>query len=233
MKRFKIIYGLFLYISLFVSCTSNEIQNHAYNGKYCPNEISLFSIQDSLKKISVDYKIEPDLLIESIEDKIGQDLCQNMVTFGLALRDSEPIKVHLLKECGDRDMGFHRKYPEVKILLNQKGLLMIENELTPIDSVKLWIHKNFPNDEMSDLEEISIKWTSETPKDSIELAFNNIINGYLLNYAELSRKLFSKDICDLTENQVDSLKVKLPFKVRLGFGRHFTLPLPRSPELIE
>ncbi len=212
-----------------MACNSKQSEKNLTDNagsKYCSNEINLFSTPDSIHKITIDYKLDSDSIINSIENILDKDLCWNMVNFGLALTYNKPVNVHLLKECNDGIIRCFRRFPEVNILLNQKGLLMIENDIIPIDSVKFWIHKNFPNDEEFDFEEISIKWTTETPKDSIEMAFGNIIDGYLMNYSEISQKFYSKNICDLTENQVDSLKTELPFKIRLGMGRQIIPPPP-------
>jgi len=229
MKRLKFTYGLLVFALLFLACNSKQSDENLTDSKYCSNEISLFSTQDSLHKITIDYKLDSDSIINSIENILNKDLCWNIVNFGLVLTNNKPVKVHLLKECNDGIIRCFRRFPEVNILLNQKGLLLIENDIIQIDSVKFWIHKNFPNDEEFDFEEISIKWTTETPKDSIEKTFENIIDGYLMNYSDISQKLFSKNICDLSKNQVDSLKTKLPFKIRLGMGRQMIPPPPPPP----
>lgn len=226
MNGLKILYSFLLFILIITACSSIQSDR-----KYCSNEINLFSIQDPLKSISIDYTKEPDSIMSNIESILKKDLCWNMVYFGLELSNSKPVKVQLLKECEDSTLRCFRQFPEAQILLNQKGQLMIEYERTPIDSVKFWINKNFPNKVNNDLEEISIKWTVQTPKDSIEKTFENIIDGYLLNYSTLSLKLFSKDVCDLSKSQIDSLKVLLPFKLSLGMGS--SIPPPPLIEKVE
>lgn len=233
MKKIILKYSL-LYLTLFfAACSSNQVDDKLNESKYCENEISFFSITDSFQSIKIDYNDLSDSVLNSIENKLQIDLCWKKVDFGLELTQMEPVKVQLLKECDDGIIRCLIRFPEVKVLLNHKGQLMIENNVIPIDSTKFWIHKNFPNSDDFDLEEILIIWTTETPKDSIEKAFVNIIDGYLLNYEELSLKSFSKNICDLTESQVDSLKNILPFNVRLGMGRLIIPPPPPTDEQLK
>jgi hypothetical protein len=233
MKRLKITYILIIITLFFTSCASKENDKNFDNtlknksSKYCINEISLFSIDDSLQEISIDYDLEEDSIMKFIEKELNKDLCWNLVSFGIELPNNNPIKVQLLKKCN----SFCRTnfYSEVSILLNQNGISLIQNEFfVPIDSIKHWIHKNFPSNNSFDKKEISIKWTKETPKDSIEKTFVNIVDGYLLNYEDLSHNLFSKSICDLSENQIESLKSELPFKVTLEMG---TITRPQAPPI--
>ena len=233
MKKIILKYSLLYLILFFAACSSNQANEKLKESKYCENQISFYSIKDSLQSIKIDYNDVPDSILNSIENKLQMNLCWKKVDFGLELTNTEPVKVQLLKECDDGIIRCFRKYPEVRVLLNQKGLLMIETDIIPIDSMKFWIQKNFPNSDDFDLEEISIEWTTETPKDSIEKAFVNIIDGYLLNYEELSQKSFSKNICDLTESQVDSLKNILPLKIRLGMGRSIVPPPPPTDEQLK
>jgi len=211
------------------ACSSNRVDDNSKTSKYCENEIRLFSIQDSMKSIAITYSQESDSIISSIQQELQIDLCWKMVHFGLEISKTAPVKVQLLKECFDGVIRCFRSFPEVSILLNQSGKLMIENNTIAIDSVKFWIYHNFPNEEQYDLEEISIKWTAETPKDSIEKTLINIVDGYLLKYEELSENLFSEAVCDLRESQVDSLSNIFPFKVRLGTGNISVPPPPPPP----
>ncbi|MEZ4804724.1 MAG: hypothetical protein R2852_04370 [Bacteroidia bacterium] len=224
--------SLLLWLIIFTACSPNRSEDNLKVSKYCANEISLFSVPDSLQSIKIDYSLKPDSFFNTIANKLNKDLCWKMTSFGLKLNTSEPIKVQLFDKCEDgiNRCGFRR--PEVRILLNQTGKLMIERDIIPIDSVKYWIYKHFPNSVEYDLEEISFEWAIEANKDSIEKVFSNIIDGYLLKYEKLAKVSFSKNICNISKSQVDSLKSILPFKVRLGIKRIIKLPpIPSSEKL--
>ena len=229
MKKMILKYSLLILILVSGACSLNQSDEKTKGSKYCKNEIRLFSVPDSIQSIAIDYHDDTDSIMNFIENKLQIDLCWNMVTFGLELTNMEPVKVQLLKECDDGIIRCFRRFPEVMIFLNQEGRLMIGGDIIPIDSVKFWIKVNFPNKEEFDLEEVSIKWLTETPKDSIEKTLMNIIDGYMLNYEEVSQRTFLKGICELSESQVDSLKNILPFKVRSGMGR-FIPPPPLTEE---
>ena len=230
MKKLKIKYiylGIIAIVNASCSAPTKKVQ--PIPEKYCENEIRLFSISDSLTSIIIDYNIEPDSIMKAIGDKLQKDLCWKVLDFGLDINNMKPIHVKLHKKCLDGTIRCSGSYPEVSILLNQQGLLMIENDIISIDSVKFWIYENFPNNYEYDLKEISIMWTMETPKDSIEKTFINVVDGYLMNYEELSIELFSKNICKLSEMQVDSLKNRLPFNIQLGMGLVLIPPPPPPP----
>jgi len=205
---------LLFFAIFFVACTEKQVKD-----KYCSNERSLLSIPDSIKQITIDYSLQIKPLFNSIEKKLGKNLCWNLTSFGLILTNKDVVQVEILRKCKSAIISCFIRHPEVHIILNQKGMVMIENEITSIDSVKFWIGKNFPNDAKYGLEEISIRWDTETPKDSIEKAFVNITDGYLQSYQKMAQKLFSKNLCDLKIVQLDSLKEQLPIKIRLELNR--------------
>jgi hypothetical protein len=230
MKKMKSLYAVLLLAFFFAACTQKETKSEVKNSKYCVNELSLLSIPDSIKQITIDYSLKAEPLFNSIAKKLDKDLCLDMTSFGLVLANKEVVKVEVFKKCNHRVFSCFVRHPEVKILLNKKGMLMIENEITSIDSVKFWLGENFPNDNKYDLKEISINWDEKTPKDSIEKVFTMITDGYLQSYNKMSQKLFLKNVCELTIFQVDSLKDKLPIKINLELGKQFVPPPPPIEE---
>lgn len=226
MKRITVTYLLVLFVILVVGCKNAQNEKIIDDSKYCLNEIKLFSVVDSVEKIEINYNVDPDSTMSSIENVLNKDLCWNEVSFGMLLSNYEPVNVHLQKECDRRLEASGCSSPEVRIMLNRNGIVMLEGIIMPIDSVKFWIEKNFPDEQELSREEIVVDWDFSAPKDSIEKTFKNIVEGYLRNYAKLSDRLFGKNTCELSLKQIDSLKRTLPFKIKLGMGE-FVLPPPQ------
>lgn len=219
----------FLFLALLLVLSSCQ-EGTSEQGKeiYCPNEIRIFAFDDQIKLIGINYNEPKEKILDFVEQKFEEDLCWKKVYFGLKLKSGNMIKVSLLKECKDdviRNFGLR---PGVKILLNQRGKLMIENEVIPIDSVKFWISAHYPNDDENDLQEIAIDWSIETPADSIEKALVNIEAGYFLVYQSLSKKKFEKGFCDLNNEELIDLRKELPFEIKLDLANR-TIPPPPPP----
>lgn len=226
MKKAKFLYLFLLSIFFFIGCSPKQTKIKTSNSKYCANELSLLSISDSLKKITIDYSLEEKPLLSSIEEKLGENVCGELVSFGLILKNEDVIKIQYQKICDDGIIFCGRKPWKAKILLNEHGLLLIDYELSSIDSVKHWLHQNLMNGKGVKFKETSIQWQTETPKDSIEKTFANIMDGYLLKYEDLSQQLFLKKICDLETSQINILKEKLSFKLQLELEELIIIPPP-------
>ncbi|WP_420574057.1 hypothetical protein [Kordia sp.] len=165
MKNTKLLFVI-LFLGLFLmACTQNQATSTGFE-----NELSLLSIPDSLKKITIDYRLEEEALLHSIEKKIGENVCGATTNFGLILENEKPVNVYIHKICFDRMVGCFRRPREAKVLLNEKGMLLMAHELVDIDSIPQWMQNNYSKKEFK-YTQTSIRWVSETPKDSIEKHF--------------------------------------------------------------
>jgi hypothetical protein len=230
MKKMIFLY-VFSFLFPFIGCSPKQAK--VSNSKYCSNELSLLSISDSLKKIKINYSLEEQPLLNSIAKKLEKNLCWKTIHFGLVLGNEDAINVYLQRECDKNIVSCYNRGGEASILLNKNGHLLLEYEIVSIDSVKYWMQKNFLNTNENHYKKVSIRWDTKTPKDSIEKAFINVMDGYFLKYEDLSQQLFSKKVCDLETSQINILKKKLPFKLRLQFGEQFLTPPPPPIEVIE
>ncbi|WP_298518192.1 hypothetical protein [uncultured Kordia sp.] len=229
MKNIKLLYVWFLFGFLFTACNQTQVKSEVHQSKYCTNQMSLFSVPDSLKKITIDYQLEAKPLLKSIEEKLDTNVCGELVGFGLILENEDVVKVKYRKMCDDGMISCYLGRKEANVILNLKGLLLIEHEIVPMDSVKFWMRKNFLKKKVIKYKRTSVLWDVETPKDSIEKAFAAIRDGYLLVYENLAQELFSKKICELKTSEIDTLKKRLPFTVELDLKRTILLPPPPPP----
>ena len=216
LKIMNRIYGVLIFTLVVTSCNRKLNQHDLTESEYCANEINLFSIPDSMSSIDFDYNLSKDSIVEIIQNEFEEDICNEVVYFGLQF--DYPIKVKFLKECFNHTVCF-RIHSAVNISINPRGYLRLNSEIIPIDSLKSWIGSNYPSDEPYKHQEVSIKWSERVPTDSLKKVFSNIVDGYLLNYEVLAHKLYSKSICDLSNSQVDSLKIELPFNLKLNIGQ--------------
>jgi len=226
-------YLIFLIISCFlVSCNSNV--NNLSSSQYCPNELELINPTDSLITLSIDYNETPDSIMNFISSKLGEDLCWKKVAFGLTSKNLHSrVAVSLQRECNDGYMRCFTKYPEISILINKKAEILFERRTCSMDSIAREILVNYPNGHDHDLEEISLKWDEGTNPEIIETVLMEIVHGYLLKYNALSKEIFGQELCLLHSSELEFLKRKLPFEIRLGMGRRILPPPPRIPQDLE
>lgn len=232
MKKMNFLYVL-SFLFLFIGCSPKQAKKEISNSKYCANELSLLSVSDSLKKIKIDYSLEEEPLLNSIAKKIDTELCLKTIHFRVILANEDVANMYVQRECDKNIVSCYNRGTETYILLNKNGHLLMKDGVITIDSVKYWMRKNFSSKDDDHYKRVSIRWDTKTPKDSIEKTFTNVMNGYLLTYEDLSQQLFSKKVCDLETSQVNILKKKLPFKLRLQFGEQFLTPPPPPIDVIE
>ena len=225
----------FLFLVLFlVGCKQKEQVSNIDTTTHCPNEVHLFSVADSLKKIKVDYQLETKSLLRSLEEKLSTNVCGEFVVFGLTLTNGDMVKVKYKKMCNNAMISCFIRRHEARALLNKNGLLLMEHELILIDSIKYWMRDNYIDGEVIYKNKTSICWYENAPKDSIEKVFTNIKQGYNMIYKSYSQEIFSKKICDLNVKELNFLKETFPLTIRLDLERTNLIPLPPPPiETIE
>ena len=210
------VYQILIYISIFYSC----------GGEECLNKDIITRPSDDDVTIQLDYNQSQEELIKNIEALFHEDICWKEKTVGLELNDRN-LKIIFLKTCPDgiiRD----RAVSEVKILMNGKGSTLLNSEFIEIDSIGEWIANNFPNEYDYEIEEILFLWHKNSPKNEIEVVFNQIRKGYLKSYDKISNKKFNKSLCNLNPNEIRELEETLDFRIKLGFGE-IVIPPPPPP----
>ena len=199
----------------------------------CPNRraITQFGKPDIILKLN--YNQDWEALIQEIENHFKEDICWIEKTIGLRIND-QVLKTIFLKTCILKGTGYGMKHrSEVRILQNQKGELLVNEEysLKP-DSLSDWIGKNFPNQNFApySMEEISILWHKETPKEEIENVLLQIKEGYKKSYERISIEKFNKELCNLKIDEFNQLRKVFEFRIKLGFGKIIP-PIPPPPSI--
>ncbi|AXG71860.1 hypothetical protein KORDIASMS9_04118 [Kordia sp. SMS9] len=210
----------------FAACDRLKVED-----AFCANEKRVFSLPDSLQKITLDYQLEAKPLMSYIEKQLGIDLCQKPANFGVILANNNAVTVQLHKIfCVDGIISCFIRRDEAQISLNKEGVLLVEQELVAIDSITYWLEANLLNRKKINYKKTSLSWETDTPKDSIEKTFVNIKKGYVLSYRKRTTEFFKKTICDVSSHQLDSLQKLLPLTIRLELNKFPIPPPPPIPE---
>jgi hypothetical protein len=206
MKKQIIFFSLSIVVISFWAFASNHRVSMPNSPQHCKNEEALFSIPDTLKSIRIDYNRDPDSIMNFVENQLQIDLCEDVAHFGLILNDLPAVRVALPRMCDDGTIRCGLIFPEFRIILNQLGESMVNENRILIGSIGQRIANRFPDTIKYNLQEISLLWTPETPKDSIEKTMKQIVDGYLMNYEFLARQLFATNVCELNKAQLNRLK---------------------------
>lgn len=193
--------------------------------------MTLVSVPDSLKIISLDYNVTANQLLDSLEAKLDNDVCDEFVSFGLRLQNQDVVQIRYEKRCQDNIISCFGRYFEVNALLNQDGLLLMGHEIITIDSIKHWMRTNFTDKGNITYAKVLFGWDEKTPKDSIEKVITTIKDGYQMVYEDLSQAVFSKNVCDLEASQVKRLHKLIPFTISFDLVRTHHLPPPPTSEI--
>ena len=188
----------------------------------CQNEIQIVAPENLSPIINLNYNQNQESLIKEVESYFKHNLCSKEVEIGIQLANKRIIKTIFHK---DRIIS---RSSEVIILMNQEGEVLIngKNYIKQLDSLAIWISRNFPNDENNDTEEIIFEWDEESPKEKIELGFTKIVEGYLKSYENISKTKYFKPFCELSEFEVNEILKEHEFRIKLGFGQIKIIPPP-------
>lgn len=202
--------------------------------KFCKNELFVIS-SDSLPKFNLKLNQPEDSLAKDVERFFYKsDICDKDINFGLILENKEIVNVHIFKQC-DKLLISNRN--RISILLNHKGQLLLEEDITSIDSIPSKILKQFINDysgyekHYSPYQNLSsqsffVNWRLLTPRDSIEKVLLKTQEGFIKIYDEIARKRYNKNLCELNEKELLELKNGFDCNLILDF---FSLPFPTPP----
>ncbi|UPQ78870.1 hypothetical protein M0M57_14775 [Flavobacterium azooxidireducens] len=201
--------------------------------RFCKNELFIIST-DSLLKFNLKLNQLKDSLAKDVEHFFyDSDICDKNINFGLILSNKEVVNVSVFKECDLNLLMSNRN--RFSILLNHKGQLLLDEDMTTIDSIPNKILKQFINDYSGYEKHYSpyqnlhnqsffVNWRLLTPKDSIEKVLLKTQEGFVKIYDELANKRYSKNLCELNEKEL--------FELKNGFDCHLVLdffPLPPPP----
>lgn len=217
---------------LFIACNTEEIEE-----KYCSNEIRLFSIPDSLNTELIPFSIKTDSIFELINSAYEIAPCWFFNYFEFELHNNMSIYSYQQKKCYDSYSPICFPSTQTHVSINSEGNIIFERNQFKIDSIKDWFkdvwllnNENHHINENGIYEEIQIKCKEDTPKDSLVKVFENIIDGFLFKYEELSKSRYAKEICDLTNSEIDSLKSIFPIRIKLVIIKGSSVPPPKKPK---
>jgi len=221
--RNDILIFFFLLLTIFFSCQKE---------KNCANKIALTQHGKTDLTLKLNYNQSQEALREEIKNHFQEDICWEEKTIDLQI-NNRVLKTIFQEACIMKGTGYGIRYiSEVRVLINQQGELLINDEyFLPQDSLSDWIGQNFPYELKKEftLEEISIHWLEETPKEDIENVLLEIEEGFLKSYESISNKKFKNPICDLNQDEFLQLKKELDFRIKLSFGRIIPPPPPPPP----
>lgn len=203
--------------------------------KFCKNELFVIS-SNSLPKFNLKLNQPKDSLTKDVERFFYKsDICDRDINFGLILENKEIVNVHIFKQCNLNLLMSSRN--RISIYLNHKGQLLLDEDITSIDSIPNKILKQFINDYSEYEKKYSpyqnlrrqsffVNWRLLTPKDSIEKVLLKTQEGFVKIYDEISRKRVNTSLCNLNMNELNKLKKEFNCHLVLDF---YPIPLPPLP----
>lgn len=233
---------------VIVSCKQSTQQEEPKSYFCSPQLEAFFSGADSLPVIEFKYDDSFTLIKERLTNlidtntppkgyfiffKIKYTIDSALSPIYLKVFIENPFPVFLPPYCGLRQ--------NIEIIINSRGLLLIEGELGDTSNIGSVVSKNIinygkdPNYSSSPSRAItSISWDYQTH----ETDFNNVIKTILSAYTQVLKQAaqttYNKDFCQLTATQTDSLLVNYDFKLQLDYRElkypeiDFALPLPEG-----
>lgn len=222
------IHLIYLSISLIACQVTEEEQIKPLDYKSI-----LLSGADSLPLIQYPFHLNNDSAFLYFQKYFDYELCDSITPFKLAIKNFE-LKVFINRDCPTHIINCKRMIPTIKMNMH-KDLLLNNHQIIPQDSLSYWIKNDFWHffymDEI-DYEKnpkLKLRWDTSNDKKSIEKFFNDIINGYLMLYTEMAEDLFHKELSELSLEELNTLKHKLPFILELGNLTYVPPPPPPPP----
>ncbi|VXB57855.1 conserved hypothetical protein [Flavobacterium sp. 9AF] len=194
--------------------------------QYCSYEKYLLGIPDSLPTISIDYNQYQKDILEEITIKLNQETCCKTHEFLLKLSTNETVNVTLFNHCKSCPIVCGGRL-FTRVLINRDNQVLINERPITKNSLANYIHEFLkkPDTDYNYVENCLLDWDLTTNKESIEQAFIDIQKGYLKYYEEIAQKEFGKPICELTKNEIESIK-REKSSIYLGVGYRIHEPPP-------
>lgn len=149
---------------------------------------------------------------------------------------SIPLTVKVYKQCVEGwGCGLHNY---IEVHYNSNHQILLEGEYIQKEELDSMIPKYYnDNQTLYDLVPrktfISIQWDLSVEEDSLSSLFGAIIDGYFKSANLYSLNRYKTDICNLTNDQLDSLKKDFPFNLELPSYELVIPPVPVQLTKIE
>ncbi|MCB9334937.1 MAG: hypothetical protein H6586_02235 [Flavobacteriales bacterium] len=215
------------------------------DSKYCTNQIELLSPYGEFVDLDFKFHTKGENTIEKIFIKLGDEFCDFRVDLGVpfnvetikfgASNSSIPLNVKIYKQCNE-DWGCSL-HNYIEVLYNSNHQILLEGEYIQKEELDSMIPKYYNDNEiLYDLSPrktfISIQWDLSVEEDSLSSLFGAIIDGYLKSADIYTLKRYKTDICNLTNDQLDSLKIDFPFNLELPSYELVVPPVQAQPNAI-
>lgn len=203
----KILILIFFTAFLLSSCSNEQFDN-------CDNVTRNISWTDAKTTIDLNYSLSPLEFREIIDNSLDTIICREENYFGLKLSDDEIYKVYLKEKCDGVMYCFVILNPEIEILVNKPGQMLLEGEYTISDEILVW---NKIGEDYQAWQKVGfrLKWDNDTPADTLNKIISNIKQKYLNEWEHCSQDIYSTSFCLLSEAQSDSICDSIPFKLKL------------------
>jgi hypothetical protein len=225
----KYFFQLIIIFSLF-SCEFEKEKS------YCENQLRLLR-SNSYNTAIFDFNLEDKEQIKNLQNQIEFSICQGMTQINATFKVGQSeINTLLVTDwrCKDslkKDDLIPASCVLIRskqVLINKQGKIMIDGDVTPIESIAnktAKISENYFWDNSYRLVAFEIQWDSETNIEVKENVFQELINGYLKSADNISMRLFNQSICELDSTQIDELKSDFKFSYLIEQKR----PIPPVP----
>ncbi|MEN8121745.1 MAG: hypothetical protein ABFS35_15445 [Bacteroidota bacterium] len=216
---------LLLFFAGFISCCKHDKKSEN-KLPYCENERLLLSSFDTIK--SLDYKLFEiqDSLKEKLKVSYNEDICCKDLRFNVLFEiDSVqqiPVSLNCYYWCDDCPV-FIRERNDCLILINFRGEVAFEGELSSLDSLSEDLFKYYSELESAEYFpysytnlQIVIQWDFQVKREKFRKFIKEIIDGYLQFANKLSVNTYSIEICKLNKTQLLELSRTIPFNLKIG-----------------
>ncbi|NJM79728.1 MAG: hypothetical protein HC854_09095 [Flavobacterium sp.] len=200
------------------------------NFKYCSNENYLLGIHDSLPVIEINYNNYREDILKEIALKLNKETCCKTNEFLLKLSNNEKVNTTLFNYCRSCPIICGGR-THTRVLINRDYQLLVNEIPVENDSLTKYVFNLLkkPNTDYEYVKNCMLYWDLTTNKEYIEKTLIDIKKGYQLYYEEIALQQFGKQICKLTQKEIEEIK-REEISIYLGVGNRITIPPPQPPK---
>jgi len=213
---------LLIIIFLFFSC--EDIQNKPIKKVgYCNNKLKLITAEN-IPNINLNLNNSKIYSIKQIENAFKNNICNKKLYYTIPYnlkskkiligKNSIHLKLKIYKHCKTFYSGWNNN---MLIYVNNDVKLAIDKNIIPKDSLSKYITQYYLNNKQNTIG-ILLQWDEQVKADTLTYYVSKIIDGYLDAAQKFSFRKFNKDICTLTEKEIQILKSDFPFDFELNFN---------------
>ena len=209
-----------------VGCSNDSQPSAALHSEdYCKNELKLITADSNLPKVDFGLMDESDKIIQKL-DSIFPDDCGPYFYFAWQNPELKDLKLAFYNTT--HCLGVPER-ATTTVLLNDenKGLLDYLN-IIQLDGneIQRFVEKDLIQtlENQKIVSDLIVRWSDGVAADSVKMAINQTIKGYLGAANQISKNESGKGICELNEEELIKIKEKFPFK--LIFRQTYVAPEP-------